>query len=237
MADATTAHYGWTKPEVGASPDTWGGKLNTDLDGIDAALKAVSDRATVTNMIVLWYGAAADCPNGWAICDGTGGTPDLRGRFPIGADADSGGSYNKGATGGAATATVTVASHTLTTGEIPAHSHGVTDPGHGHGVSDPQHGHGVTDPGHAHTYYLGSASVLGGPNFINGGAINNGPFATSSDATGISIDGASTGLSVNDDTTGVVIQDAGGGGGHSHSATQDTNLPPYRALWFIMKLA
>lgn len=35
--------------------------------------------------IIMWYGAAP-APKGWAICDGTNKTPDLRGRFVIGAD-------------------------------------------------------------------------------------------------------------------------------------------------------
>lgn len=49
--------------------------------------------------IVMWSGAIGTIPAGWQLCDGSGGTPDLRDRFLVGA----GSSYSVAATGGAAT--------------------------------------------------------------------------------------------------------------------------------------
>jgi microcystin-dependent protein len=69
--------------------------------------------------IKMWYGTAANVPAGWHVCDGTNGTPDMRGRFPVGAAYDAtqtSAEYAVGKTGGEA-------KHTLTVEEMPSHAH------------------------------------------------------------------------------------------------------------------
>jgi len=50
-------------------------------------------------MIILWSGSIITIPSGWALCDGTNGTPNLKKRFIVGA----GDTYAVAATGGALT--------------------------------------------------------------------------------------------------------------------------------------
>lgn len=52
-----------------------------------------------TGMILLWSGSVATIPSGFALCNGSNGTPDLRDRFIVGA----GSTYAPGATGGGLT--------------------------------------------------------------------------------------------------------------------------------------
>ena len=130
-------------------------------------VQAAAGTTIPAGMISLWYGSIGSVPSGWYLCDGTNGTPDLRDKFIVAA----GSTYAVGATGGTAT-------NTLTTNELPAHTHTAT----------------VTDPGHVHSFdaairaTYGSATsgniYLGGLSSVSG---------TNSATTGISVANSATG--------------------------------------------
>ncbi len=63
--------------------------------------------------IIMWSGSVASIPDGWGLCNGLNGTPDLRNRFIVGA----GSTYAIGAAGGEDGVTLTEA-------QMPAHTHG-----------------------------------------------------------------------------------------------------------------
>ena len=65
--------------------------------------------------IIIWSGAANAIPTGWYLCDGSNGTPDLRGRFVVGYH-NGDGDYDVNDTGGAEVVT-------LTESQIPSHYH------------------------------------------------------------------------------------------------------------------
>ena len=47
MADTTTTNLGLTKPEIGASADTWGNKINADFDLVDALFAAAGTGTSI----------------------------------------------------------------------------------------------------------------------------------------------------------------------------------------------
>eukprot|EP00054_Salpingoeca_dolichothecata_P035122 m.271087 g.271087 ORF g.271087 m.271087 type:complete len:221 (+) comp50880_c0_seq1:102-764(+) len=81
-----------------------------------ASVLAASSVAVAPGVILMWSGNVSDIPDGWTLCDGTHGAPDLRDRFVLG----GGRNYSFGDQGGSADAVVV------------EHSHGVEDPGHSH---------------------------------------------------------------------------------------------------------
>jgi len=70
--------------------------------------------------IIMWSGSVISIPAGWALCDGTNGTPNLSGKFVKGIPSSS---FNPGTTGG-------TSSITLTETNLPPHTH--TGPSHNH---------------------------------------------------------------------------------------------------------
>lgn len=185
------------------------------MDGITATtsdLNTASTHYVPSGGIIMWSGAVSAVPSGWYLCDGTNGTPNLTGRFVVHADADSGGTYAPGDTGGAD-------SVTLTSDQIPAHTHSFSATTSSEGAHD-----------HT-THAQGGFNLDGTPRFLNNG--NNGlsggdggaqfGFGTSPDTDfRTSEDGAHT--HTVSGTTGST------GGGNSHE-----NRPPYYALAYIMK--
>ena len=171
-----------------------------------------------SGLICMWSGSIASIPAGWVLCNGSNGTPDLRGQFIMGA----GGSYAPGYTGGAA-------SVSLLTANLPAHSHTLTDPGHAHGVTDPGHAHSVVDPGHSHTFTTTVISPSGG-NLTTGSlsSVQGQGAGTNTAATGLSVNAATTSIGINAAGTGITVNNTG-------SNSPVSILPPFYALAFIMK--
>ncbi|MCF7837323.1 MAG: hypothetical protein K9N49_01710 [Candidatus Marinimicrobia bacterium] len=66
--------------------------------------------------ILMWSGTTNNIPEGWALCNGQNGTPDLRDRFIVGA----GNQYALSDTGGVTTVT-------LSTDQLPPHGHAYKD--------------------------------------------------------------------------------------------------------------
>jgi microcystin-dependent protein len=93
--------------------------VNGDISGNYVSLKG---------MILMWSGTIGTIPNGWALCDGTRGTPDLRSRFIVGASTP-GGQLATGLTVKEVNDISGTEKHILTIDEMPAHHHNINTGG------------------------------------------------------------------------------------------------------------
>ena len=85
--------------------------INEKITNIKTNITALQDAMPVGS-IIMFNGQAADIPSGWAICDGTNGTPNLIDKFIKGSNI-------AGSTGGASQVTLSVA-------QLPPHRHKVS---------------------------------------------------------------------------------------------------------------
>lgn len=88
------------------------------MDMVNAAIAEAMKNAgggVPSGLISIWSGAASNVPDGWTLCNGSNGTPDLRDKFVLGAGAGTSGPA-VGSTGGEKEVT-------LTTAQMPSHNH------------------------------------------------------------------------------------------------------------------
>ena len=192
----------------------------TWVAGLTDALAKIKDTSLPIGSVILWAGELSKIPVGWALCDGTNGTIDLRGKFVAGSASDShlasGGSAEHSHTitiqaGGSHQHGGAVADTVLQEIHIPAHKHlnGICDDStgdlfnHGSVGANPQTGRNVQHDSGRRGVYEGYTTETGG----------NQPHSH-----GLSIDSA---------------------GNHTHggSVSSEGHIPPYVKLAYIMRIS
>jgi microcystin-dependent protein len=251
MPDTFTPTLDLTKVGINESDDTWGQKLNENVDKIDAfaaetrtaigaddtaglrarikALEEEAKRASWVGEIRIHSGtiaSVANIPGGvWKLCDGQEGRPNLIDKFVMGA----GGTTAPGTTGGAKSWTGKVVGKVLS---------GLRAVGHALTVGQmPWHTHAAnawTDQQgrHDHTLYTLTPNLSGG---VAGSAGGYG-FGT----VGVSAGGE------HGHNVGVSIEGAGGNEAHDHALPDLSHdhdigpvptLPPYLAFCYVIRVA
>jgi hypothetical protein len=178
-------------------------------------------------IIMLWSGSSEFIPAGWALCNGSSGTPDLRDRFVVGAGPTfsaltSGGSkdliipshtHSASASSTFNGAAFAAHTHTFTGSALASHGHtftGTALPNHSHTFTGSpfgtEHTHTVNDPGHKHWV----SSMATDDRNITGTGANNQQYGLTADAGSYSADDVNknTGRNTLDKLTGVSVNPA-----------------------------
>jgi len=173
------------------------------------------DEVVPTGVITMWSGGIISVPSGWALCDGSNGTPDLRDRFIVAA----GGNYSPNDIGG-------LDSVSLTESELPSHTHTMNTAGsHSHSGStnttgDHRHDIGFSDFEGSH---YGETSVSSNNKEAGWGSAQRDSGSARTNTTGAH----SHSLSINSNGNHTHnIYNTGGGNSHDHGITHNGNWRP-----------
>ena len=258
MAETQSPNYKWVKPDIGGDASTWGNVLNQTIDAVDSVVYANQQAAVEIGTVTMFAGATA--PPNWLICDGSslattgtyaalfaiigyahGGSganfnlPNLQGVFPLGA----GPSNALGSTGGSY-------SVTIAWGNMPVHSHSITDVAHSHGVNQWAHAHGIATGAHNHSISTGGhshANVLTGSGVTGGvpagvGIVGNVSTVSAGDLGGSTSTAGNLGGNTDTQSSALSIQVSGTGIAGTNNAGSGTPLsvvPSYVALNYIIR--
>ncbi len=256
-----TPNYGWSMPDPGGTPNTWGDTLNATTGKIDQQVKVNELAGVPIGSGALWFGATP--PANWILLQGQtllrSGTyaalfaifgttynvgtvaadsfmlPNLATKFPFGANA----SNPLGQIAGAFAVTLAAAN-------MPVHQHPIVDVAHSHTATQPAHNH--PDPGHVHP-----ASETPHSHTVNGQVltpqagvnVQSGTGWVFGPANSVSTNTVQPTITVNPNVTGIqpaqpTITVAANGTGLSHtenagSGTPLNVVPPLLAINFMIK--
>lgn len=120
--------------EVNGAINTTTLTATSNISAASYSLNSSGNGMTPQGAIIMWSGVII--PTGWALCDGTNSTPDLRDKFIV--SVGPGNSFPS--SGGSNSVTLSVAN-------LPAHSHSAsvsTDGAHTHDYNEPNCGEGYS---------------------------------------------------------------------------------------------
>jgi hypothetical protein len=226
----------------------------TDFTAAVQAVMAATPGSSINRgLIAMFSGSLAEIGvgdwAGWALCDGTNGTPNLRDKFIMGAGNSAVGAVNPSAsltTTGGGTHIHTVNGTAISVAQMPSHSHGAWT-----GTENQSHTHSAgtlvtdTEPAHSHNYTRGDpGNGSSGAGSYTGAAET--VATTPAGAHSHDVSGNTGGInnnhqhSINAEGSGQTHTHTlvGGGGIHEHSVSsgQIRDTIPYYALAFVMKL-